>query len=76
MENESNEQAQPEQTVMLQIIIDKNGNLGVGGPVLADKTACYGLLESAKDIVRDMHKPTIVKPNGKIIDFMRNGGKH
>lgn len=73
MENEANEKAQPQQTVMFQIVIDKNGNLGVGGPILADKTACYGLLESAKDIIRDMHQPKIVKPLGGIMNHIRNG---
>lgn len=74
--NEGNEQAQPDQTVMFQIVINKDGNVGIAGPILADKTACYGLIETAKDILRDMHKPTLVKPNGKVIDFIRNGGKH
>lgn len=73
MENESNEKAQPEQTTMLEIVIDKNGNLGVRGPILADKTACYGILESAKDIVRDMYQPKLVKPSGGLIQHLRNG---
>jgi len=64
MENEANHEAQPDKTVMIQIIIDKEGNLGVSGLAVADKTAAYGLLEAAKDIIRDIHQPKLVKPNG------------
>lgn len=64
MENESNQEAQPDKTVMLQIVVDKDGNVGVGGLAIGDKTAAYGLLEVAKDIICDMHKPKLVKPNG------------
>jgi len=64
MENEASEQAQPDKTLMLSIVIDKDGNIGVGGLAVGDKTAAYGLLESAKDIIRDMHQPKLVKPNG------------
>ena len=64
MENDATQEAQPEKTIMLQIVIDKDGNLGVSGIACADKTAAFGLLESAKDIIRDMHKPVLVKPNG------------
>lgn len=64
MENEATEQAQPDNTIMLQIVIDKMGNVGVASPIISDKAACYGLLECARDIICDMHKPKIVKPNG------------
>lgn len=74
MENEANQEAQPDKTVMIQIVLDKDGNIGVGGLAVGDKTAAYGLLECAKDIIRDMHKPVLVKPNGGIINFARNGG--
>lgn len=71
--NDKNESGQPEQTIMFQIAIDKNGNVGIGGPVLANKTACCGLLETAKDMVRDMHQPKLVKPSGGLINHLRNG---
>lgn len=70
--NDANEQAQPEQTVMFQIVIDKNGNIGVNGIALSDKSLCYGLIETAKDIIREMHQPKIIKPSG-FMNHLRNG---
>lgn len=70
--DEANEQAQPEETVVFQIVLTKDGGMKVQGPMLADRTACYGLLETAKDMVRDMHTPKILKPNnGSMINFAR-----
>ena len=64
MENEATHEAQPDKTVMIQIVIDKDGNVGVGGLAVGDKTAAYGLLGVARDIIHDMHQPKLVKPNG------------
>ena len=73
MENEKNKAAQPEQTVMFQIVLDKSGNIGIGGIAVGDKTMAYGLLEAAKDILRDMHQPKLIKPTGGIMNFVKNG---
>lgn len=70
MENK-NEEVQEDKIVM-QIILTKDGQLKVISPVLQDKTACYGLLEQAKDAIREAHSPRIVKPGG-ILRFARNG---
>ena len=71
--NEKNEAAQPEQTVMFQIVLDKSGNIGIGGLAVGDKAMAYGLHEASKDIIRDMHQPKIVKSNGGIMNFVKNG---
>lgn len=71
--NDMNETAQPEETVVLQIILTKNGAVKIQGPMLVDRTACYGLLETAKDMVREMHAPKIVKPFGGL---MKMNGRH
>lgn len=75
MENEANEKAQGDESVALQIILTKDGGVRIQGPVLADRMASYGLLEIAKDMIREMHTPKIIKPNGGILNFARNG-KH
>ena len=73
MENEANEKAQPEQTIMFQIAMDKSGNIGIGGVAIGDKAVCYGLMEVAKDMLREMHSPKIVKPIGGLMNHLRNG---
>ncbi len=74
--NDMNEQAQPDETTVLSLALTKDGQLKVSGVLLGDKTACYGLLEAAKDLVREMHQPKLVKPNGGMINFVRSGWKH
>lgn len=62
----------PKETVAFQIIMTNDGQLKIFSPFLQDKMACYGILELAKEAVRDMHQPKIVKPGG-IMNFARNG---
>lgn len=72
-QNDADEKAQPEQTIMFQIAISKDGQVGIGGLACGDKAMAYGLMEVAKDILRDMHTPKIVKPTGGMMNFVRNG---
>ena len=44
----------------LTISVDANGGMKVEGP-LENKVVCYGLLEAAKDVVRE-YKPRMVQP--------------
>ena len=57
--------------ISLVITLTPDGKVGVGGPI-NDKLLCYGLLESAKDAIRDFKMPQdkIIKPHG-ILDFKR-----
>lgn len=73
MENESNHEAQKD-LVALQIILTSDGKVKVVGPLLVDKTGSYGLLEMAKDAVREFHQPKIIKP-GAMMNFVRGNGK-
>lgn len=73
--NDKNAEGQPEERVVMQLTIDKEGNLKVYSPMLGDKTAMYGLLEVARDAIQDLHKPKIQKHIGGIMGFARNG-KH
>lgn len=56
-------------SVTLTISITQDGKINVIGP-LHDKVLCYGLLEAARDVVRDFKAPTsdilLVKPQPKI----------
>lgn len=42
------------QKVQLVIEMDENRQIKVSGPI-QDKIACYGLLEAAKDAIKDFH---------------------
>lgn len=55
--NDATEAAQPDERVVMQFIMKKDGQMIVESPVLGDKLACYGIIEHAKDIVRAMHTP-------------------
>lgn len=46
----------------LTIILHPNGNVDVNGP-LQDKILCYGLLEIAKDLIRNYKPGAILKPS-------------
>ena len=73
MNPEESQESVPEETVAIQIILTKDGGIKILGPCLADRTASYGLLEVAKDMVREMHTPKIVKPSG-ILNGLRTRG--
>jgi len=74
--DEANQDAQPKERVMIQIILTIGGDVRVVGPALADKTAFYGLLEVAKDAVRDLHAPKVLRPQGNFLQGLRANGKH
>ena len=67
----------PDEKQVLSIFITKDGKVRVQGTIITDLMAFYGLMEVAKNCVTDMHreanKNKIVKPNGSIINFVRNG---
>lgn len=49
------------QPIMLIIKFIPGQGVQVQGPI-QDKTLCYGLLESAKDAIRDFKPPTVEVP--------------
>jgi hypothetical protein len=53
----------------LTIELQKGGDLRVEGPIF-DKILCYGLLETAKDIIRS-YKPKIEVPKHSMLDWAR-----
>lgn len=74
--NEKNLEGQPEEKVVMEIIITKDGQVRVKSPILGDKAACYGILQVAQDAIREFHKPQIIRPNQHgIMNFIKNGKK-
>ena len=74
IKNDANEATQPEEQIMFTIAMNKNGQIGIGGIALGDKAVCYGLLEVAKDMLREMHTPKIQPvTNGGFRKFLANG---
>lgn len=61
-ENKPAEVEEPEQKLMLQIFLTRQGQLLVNSVFLKDKILCYGLLELAKETIQDAskEKPRIV----------------
>ena len=74
MQNEANEQAQPTEQVVMQIILTKECGVKVVSGLLGDKMACYGLLEVAKDAVREAHAPKVISPVGNFLNGLRQNG--
>lgn len=58
-------------TLAFKILLTKEGQVKIFSPFLNDKTACYGILEMAKDAVREFNQPKIIKPRSGMIDFVR-----
>lgn len=74
IKNETNFEGQPDQKVVMQIFITKEGKVRVSG-MIDDKTIALGLLEVAKMELQEHWarlETKIVKPNG-IMGFVRNG---
>lgn len=66
----------PKENVILIVSTIGDGQLKIQGEIMKDKLACYGLLEAIRDLVQEFHnknKPVIVKPNGGIMNYVRNG---
>jgi hypothetical protein len=69
----------------LTIQVDKDGNVGIEGPI-DQKLFCYGLLEVAKEMIHDYHvkkaeakaQPAIERPSPADVLAItgRNGAKH
>lgn len=73
--DEANKDGQPKETVMLQIILNVDGQMRVAGPVVSDEVACYGLLEKAKQMVAALHnQPKVIKPQGNFLAGLRSNG--
>ena len=74
MTEEAKDAQAPQEKVMIQIILTVDGQVRVAGPALADKTAFYGLIEVAKDAVRDLHTPKVLRPQGNFLAGLRSNG--
>lgn len=56
-------------SINLLIVLMPDGTIGVNGP-LENKVLCYGLLESARDAIKD-YKPKIQIPGDYTNDLLR-----
>ena len=74
--DEKSAEAQPEEKIVMQIILTRGGQVKVQGGIIADKIAAYGLLQCAIEEVRKFNEPKIVKPVGGVMNFIRGNGKH
>ncbi len=74
--NDANEQAQPEFQVMIQIVVNKDGQMGMTGMALNDELLAYGVLEKAKLMVKAMHEPKVLRPQGNFLNGLRANGVH
>ena len=50
----------------IAIVLDANGNVQVSGAI-DNKLVAYGLLEAARDAIRDYHEANAAKHNGLTI---------
>lgn len=58
--------------IKLEITMNvETGNVNVSGPV-ENKGLCYGMLEMARDAIKDFKPSPIVKPNGVDINRIVN----
>lgn len=56
------------------ITLREDGSLNVNGP-LANKLLCYGMLEQARDVVRNFEEPPMIQPVTNLSLFKgRKGG--
>lgn len=64
------------ESIKLEIELFKDGQLSVKCPLLADTMLMCGLLEMAKAVAfqhrANLNKSNIVKPEGGIMNFVRN----
>lgn len=61
------------EVVMISLVMGKDGSLKISGMAIADRSLAYGLLETAKDMIREMHTPKIIKQSGGLLNHLRNG---
>jgi hypothetical protein len=64
MNGKEKPQAIPAGSVKLSIVLDSQGNVTVSGPI-QDRLLCYGMMESAKDIIRSWKPSVIAGANGQ-----------
>ena len=65
------EEQKPEQHIVLTITLLPDGRLTVSGPI-SQKMLSYGMLEAAKDVIREHHTSQVIKSNGHgILNFAR-----
>lgn len=69
-------QEEPDEKLMIQVYLTKEGAVKVQGAIINDPMAFYGLMEMANQSVMDYHKmksqSKIIKGNGHgIMDFAR-----
>lgn len=62
----------PDTTIIIKM--DEQGRVDVTGP-LHNKIVCYGLLEFAKQIIKDAKQSNIVQPAGQVPANFINGLK-
>ena len=76
-----NIEGEPEFREVMSIQMSKDGRIKVVGSIIADLMASYGLLELAKDTIRQHHNkdkakvPLIKMAGNGILSYVRNG-KH
>ena len=75
MVDEATQEAQTEK-VVIQISLTPDGQVRFQSSLMADKIALYGLLELAKDLVREAHAPKALRPQGNFLQGLRANGKH
>lgn len=69
-----------QQPVQMTITIEENGSVTVAGP-LASPVLAYGLLEAAREVVRDFQRQQaeqrarqqLMLPNGRLGNLRQNG---
>jgi len=49
--------------IKIVITLREDGSLNVGGPLI-NKILCYGMLEQARDVVRNFEEPPMIQPAG------------
>lgn len=72
--DDANQDAQPEERQLIEILLTKDGQIKVRGSVIGDRTAAYGILETAKDAIRELHTPKVIKPQGNFLGGLRRNG--
>lgn len=69
---------EPDEKVVLEVILSKEKGVLVRSVMLFDQMACLGLLEMAKVEVNKHHAALaskIVKPNRGLMSYLKNGQK-
>lgn len=75
IKNETSAEGQPDERIVMQLILTKDGQLKVGGPGCTDKIMALGLLELAKTTLQTFWAKSEIKLHkpGAMLNFARNG---